>query len=67
MKKIWIKKFKSFKEADEADNQYYFKMSPAERIETMQYLREIYLKFKGKRKNDGRKRLRRVIKVFQQA
>ena len=66
MKKIWIKKFNSFSEANEADEQYYLKMSPTQRLETMQYLREIFSKFKGKKKNENDQRLRRVIKIFQQ-
>ena len=62
MKKIWMKKANSFKEAAEFDSAYYAKMSKAERIDTMQFLREIYLKFKAPRNENG-KRLRRVIKV----
>ncbi len=63
MQKIWINKANSFKEAAEFDSAYYAKMSRAERIGTMQFLREIYFKFKAPRNENG-KRLRRVIKVI---
>ncbi|MFH1593374.1 MAG: hypothetical protein ABID09_01590 [Candidatus Omnitrophota bacterium] len=64
MKKIWVNKAKSFKEAERFDNSYYLSMSRTERLETMQFLREIYYKIKGL-KNEGRKGLRRVIKIIQ--
>ena len=63
MKKIWIHKANSFKEAAEFESAYYAKMSKAVRIGTMQLLREIYHKLKGPRNENG-KRLRRVIKVI---
>jgi len=63
MKKIWVNKAKSFKEAEEFDRKYYLAMSRIERLETMQFLREIYYKIKGS-KGEGRKRLRRVIRVI---
>ena len=63
MKKIWINKADSFKEASAFDSAYYLKMSKTERISTMQFLREIYFKFKAPRNENG-KRLRRVIKVI---
>lgn len=64
MKKIWVNKAKSFKDAEEFDIKYYLRMSKKERLETMQFLREIYYKIKGL-KNEGRKRLRRVIRIIQ--
>ena len=63
MKKIWINKANSFKEAAEFDSVYYARMSKSERIVTMQFLREVYLKFKAP-KNENGKGLRRVIKVI---
>ncbi|GAB4410008.1 MAG: hypothetical protein OHK0032_05710 [Thermodesulfovibrionales bacterium] len=63
MGEIWVKKSVSFKEAEEFDIEYYLSMTPGERIETMQFLREVYYKLKGYGK--GRKGLRRVIKVVQ--
>ena len=65
MKKIWVKKFKSFEEAEEADKKYYANMSPEERLATMQFIRESYFKMVGI-KHDGRKRLRRVFKIVKQ-
>lgn len=61
----WAKKFNSFKAAEEADNSYYAKMSPAEKWDTMQFLRETYYKFKGARYEKG-KGLRRVLKIIKQ-
>ena len=63
MKKIWINKASSFKEAAEFDSVYYSKMSKSERIGTMQFLREVYNKLRISRNENG-KRLRRVIKII---
>lgn len=65
MKKIWVNKAKSFKEAEEFDNKYYLNMSARERLETMQLLREMYFKFKKGLKNENRKRLCRVVRIVQ--
>lgn len=65
MKKIWIKVFNNFKQAEKSDEDYYAKMTPVERLETMQFLRELAYKFKGE-EHEGRTRLRRVIKIIQQ-
>ncbi|ODS37587.1 hypothetical protein BEH94_10205 [Candidatus Altiarchaeales archaeon WOR_SM1_SCG] len=64
MKKFWVHKADSFKEAEEFDGKYYSAMSGEERLETMQFLREIYYKIKGV-ENESRKGLRRVIRVVQ--
>jgi U3 small nucleolar RNA-associated protein 14 len=66
MKKIWVNKADSFKKAEEFDQEYYQKMTPFERLDIMQYLREIYFKFKRKAKHNGRIRLRRVLKIIKQ-
>ncbi len=66
MKKPWIKKFKTFKSAEEADKQYYLKMSPAERLDILQFLRESYIKLKKGKKHESGQRLRRVVKILQQ-
>lgn len=63
MKKIWIHKFNSIKDAEKFDLKYWFSMSPTERLDTIQYLRELYYKIKGI-KNAHRKGLRKVIKVI---
>jgi hypothetical protein len=65
MKKIWVNKANSFKDAEEFDRKFYLNMTADQRLETMQILREMYFKMKDKRKNESRKGLRRVIKVIQ--
>ncbi len=41
-------------------------MSPQERLEIMQFLREVYYKLRGNLKNESGKGLRRVIRVIPQ-
>jgi hypothetical protein len=65
MKRIWINKASSFKEAEKFDVDYYLGMSEAERLETLQLLREAYKIRKG-HKGESRKGLRRLIKIIQQ-
>lgn len=65
MKKIWINKANSFKEAERFDKEYYLALGASKRLETMQRLREIYFKIKKGLKNENRERLRRVIKIIQ--
>jgi hypothetical protein len=66
MKNIWLNISSSFEAAERFDKHYYQQMSAADRIETVQLLRDIYYKFKNGGLNGSRKRLRRVIKVIQQ-
>ena len=66
MRKIWVNKADSFEEAEKFDENYYQAMSPEQRLETMQFLREIYTKIKRGRTGEDRKRLRRTIKIIQQ-
>jgi len=61
MKKIWVNKTGSFKESGRFDEDYYLSMSGTERLETTQFLREIFIKIR----NENRKGLRRIIKVVQ--
>jgi len=65
--KIWVHKSNSFKEAQEFDDSYYLSMTPTERLETVQFLREEYWKLKKENIYEGRKRLRRVFKLIKQA
>lgn len=68
MKKIWINKAGSFREAGKFDDRYYLGMTPSERLETVQLLREEYSKIQGKRngsKDEIAEGLRRVIRVIQ--
>lgn len=63
--KIWIKKFNSFKEAREEELEYHFNMTPEERLETVEYLKEVFYKLKDYGK--GREGLRRVFKIIKKA
>ena len=65
MKKIWLRKAKSFSEAQEQDLDYYLNMSAQERLETGQFLREQYPKFARVNFNESRKRLRRTVRIVQ--
>jgi hypothetical protein len=65
--KIWVHKSKSFKEAQEFDDSYYLSMTPTERLETVQFLREEYWKMNKGKIHEGRKRLRRVFKLIKQS
>jgi hypothetical protein len=65
MKKIWVNKASSFKEAGKFDADYYLSMPEAEKLETLQLLREVHYKIRKGLKGEDRKRLRRVIKIIQ--
>ena len=70
MKKIWINKPKSFKEAEDFNRKYYAQMTPEERLSIMQELREIYPKFSRKNQkrsntHEIRRRLQRIVKIIQ--
>lgn len=66
MKKIWINKANSFNEADKFDFEYYLKMSSLERLEAMQFLRELNFKLQKGQKRAVPKRLRRIYKIIEQ-
>lgn len=57
-----IRRTKSFKEAEEWDIQHYRSMTPEERLDILQRLREEYYSFK----NESRKRFQRVYRVIKQ-
>lgn len=65
-KKIWINKTSSFRSAEKFEEKYYLNMTSSQRLEIMQFLREIYSKFNKGGRNESRKRLRRSIKIIQQ-
>ncbi|MBI4598097.1 MAG: hypothetical protein HY737_06855 [Candidatus Omnitrophica bacterium] len=65
MKKVWVHKAKSFEDAERFDQRYYQAMSAKERVETVSWLRQIARKIK--KTGHGGTRLRRVIRVIQQA
>jgi len=60
-RKIWTKKI-TFSQSEEEDVKYYSSLTPQERLSIVQELREEELK----RKNEDRKRLRRVFRVIKQ-
>lgn len=66
-RKKWVNKTNSFKEAENFDRDYYFKMTAEERLETMQLLREKYSKIETRYNHENRKRLRRVFAKTKQA
>ncbi len=66
-KKIWFKKFSSFKEAEKAEHEYYSKMSPAKRICTVQMLRETWDEINGGKNGRCSERLPRVVRIIQPA
>lgn len=65
--KIWLNKTNSFEEAREFDNAYYLDLSSAERIETVQIIREAHFRSTGIFSHENGKRLRRVFRVIKQA
>ncbi len=65
MKRIWVNKVNSFGEAEKFDEDYYLSMSGIERLETVQLLRVMYHKIKKGNRSEGRKGLRRIIKIIQ--
>ena len=67
MQRVWIRKAKSFTEAKEQDLDYYLGMSPEERLEIVQFLREQYSKFSEGSPGESGKGLRRSVTVVQQA
>ena len=66
-REIWINKANSFEEAQEFDTAYYLNLSSSERVETVQILREAHFKSTGLFGSENGKRLRRVLRVVQQA
>lgn len=67
MKRIWINKAGSFKEAQDFDNAHYLGLSSEERVESVQILREEYFKSHGLKFREDGKRLRRVFRIIKQA
>lgn len=64
--KLWVNKATSFEAAQEYDDDYYLSMSEKERLETVQFLRDEYSKIKKGSNDEGRKRLRRIIRIIKQ-
>ena len=66
MRKIWVKRSKSFKEAEKFNQEYYSNMSASKRLEIIQILRDAYFKLKTGPCYESRKRLRRVVRIIKQ-
>jgi hypothetical protein len=62
--KIWVKKTSSFQEADKQNFEYYLSMTPQERLETVQFLRDQHYKLMANHEN--RKRLRKIVRIVKQ-
>lgn len=45
-KKIWVNKINSFSKAQDFDDSYYLSLTPREKLEMVQFLREEYRKLK---------------------
>ncbi|MCK4649574.1 hypothetical protein KAT51_08625 [bacterium] len=58
--KIDVRVFKSFKEAEEAEDEFWSLLKPEERVAAVDECVRDYLKMK----NEGESRLRRVLKVL---
>ncbi len=52
----------SLKEADKLDIEFWKSKTPEEKLDVLQYLREIYYEFK----NEDRKRFQKVYRVIKQ-
>ena len=66
-RKVWVNKANSFEEAQQFDSDYYLNLSSAERVETMQILREAYFTATVLAAHENGKILRRVFRVIKQA
>lgn len=66
-KNVWLHQWGSFAEAMDFDDAYYLEMSPQERLEPVHFLGEMDFKMSQRDAYAGRKRLRRVFKITQQA
>lgn len=65
--KIWVKKARSYAEAQAFDDAYYLSLSASERLETVQFLREEYGRLNKGKKYESGKDLRRVSRLLKQA
>lgn len=64
--KPWVRISRSFEEAQAFDRDYDFSMTGEERLEIVQVLRERAAKLEKGKKREGRKRLRRALRIIQQ-
>ncbi len=65
MERIWIRRAKNFEEAVIFEREYYAAMTPEERLDSMQRLREAYFKFnKDTADHAGTFRLQKHVKIL---
>ena len=64
--KIWMKKTRSYADAQTFDDSYYLTLSASERLETVQFLREEYAKLNKGKSNESGKNIRRVFRLIKQ-
>jgi len=62
-----MNKVTSFEDAQKFDIVYYLNLTEAERVEAIQILREEHFKSTGLISSENGKRLRRVLRVIEQA
>ena len=65
MRRLWVNKARSFKDAERFDRDYYLNMDPGTRLETMQLLRETYAGFRRGTRREGGRGLRRAVRIVQ--
>lgn len=66
IRKIWVKRPRSYVEAQQFDDSYYLSQSGTARLETVQFLREEFIKLHKDRNHESGKGLRRVLKIIKQ-
>jgi hypothetical protein len=66
-KKVWTRTFSTPAEARRFERSYYLAMSPQKRLEIVQLLRDRAYKLRKGLSHEGRKRLRRIVRIIQQA
>lgn len=62
IKKISIRKFSSFKEAEEHEIEERIKMTPQERYDTFKAIRQLYITFNFQGHDPGFQRVHRFVK-----
>ena len=65
MPKIWINKAHSFEEAEAFDREYYASLTPSERLEILQALREEHFEMERRAYDEAREGLRRAARIAQ--
>ena len=66
MKAVWVRKSRSFDEAKRFEDTYYAQMGSRKRVETVQFLREIFFKLRRRQPGASREGLRRSLRILKQ-